>query len=114
MFRKSLFGLVCLLISAFGFNAALKAGHVSTEQHKTAPLPSRLFLQQVSFDSAMVKWRDGPDTIWFGKKPGALTQNVTASADTLHKIAKLQGLSADTNYYYAFQKAGPEKAVMTV
>ncbi|NCG40548.1 MAG: hypothetical protein GWP30_06110, partial [Actinobacteria bacterium] len=112
MFRKSLLGLVCLLISAFGFNAALRADQVSTEQHKTAPLPSRLFLQQVSFDSAMVKWRDGPDTIWFGKKPGALIQNVTASVDAQHKIAKLQGLSADTSYYYAFQKAAPEKAVM--
>ena len=112
MFRNHLTGLLCVALLPFVFSVAAQADDTSIVRQESAAEPGRIFLQQVSFDSAMVKWRDGPDTIWFGRKPGALTQNVTASVDAQHKIAKLQGLSADTNYYYAFQKAAPEKAVM--
>ena len=112
MFRNHLTGLLCVALLPFVFSVAAQADDTSIVRQESAAEPGRIFLQQVSFDSAMVKWRDGPDTIWFGKKPGALTQNVTASVDAQHKIAKLQGLSSDTNYYYAFQKAAPEKAVM--
>ena len=87
MFRNHLTGLFCVALLPFVFSVAAQADDTSIVRQESAAEPGRIFLQQVSSDSAMVKWRDGPDTIWFGKKPCALTQNVTASVDAQHKIA---------------------------
>ncbi|HIE87916.1 MAG TPA: hypothetical protein EYP91_13965, partial [Gammaproteobacteria bacterium] len=113
MFRNNLIGILCVALSPFVFSVAAQADDPSTVRQETVAEPGRIFLQQVSFDSAMVKWRDGPDTIWYGSKPEELNLTVTASVEANHKIASLEGLSPDTNVYYAFQETGPEAAIMS-
>ncbi len=113
MFRKSLSGIVYVALSSFVFDATVQAEDQPSARQNAATEPSRIFLQQVSFGSAIVKWRDGPDLVWFGSKPEELDWTATASIEAHHKIARLKGLSPDTKYYYAFQYAGPEEAVMS-
>ena len=113
MFEKSLLGFVCVALSPFVFNIAVQADDLSTVRQETVTEPSRIFLQQVSFGSAMVKWRDGPDIVWYGSKPDELSLAVIASVEAHHKIARLEGLIPDTRYYYGFQEAGPEAAIMS-
>ena len=113
MFRNHLTGMLCVALLPFVFSVAAQADDASIVRQESAAEPGRIFLQQVSFDSAMVKWREGPDTIWYGNKPEELNLTVTASVEANHKIASLEGLSPDTEVYYAFQKNGPEAAIMS-
>jgi len=113
MFKKNLLGFVCVALSPFVFSVAAQADDPSTVRQETVAETSRIFLQQVSFDSAMVKWRDGPDIIWYGSKSEELNLTVTASVNAHHKIASLEGLSPDTRYYYTFGAAGAEAAIMS-
>jgi hypothetical protein len=104
---------VCVALAPFVFDVAIQAEDLSSVQQKTAAEPGRIFLQQVSFGSAIVKWRDGPDLVWFGRKPDELNLTATASFEAHHKIARLEGLNADTRYYYTFQDAGSEAPIMS-
>ncbi len=66
----------------------------------------RLFLQQVSSTSAIVKWRSGPDLISVGTNSQNLNQQFSAQdSEGNHKEAKLTGLKADTTYYYSVGSA---------
>ncbi|MDE0755806.1 MAG: metallophosphoesterase family protein [Woeseiaceae bacterium] len=63
--------------------------------------PSRLFLQQLTATSVIVKWRGEGEGVCFSEDVGQLadfTAAVATEAD--HKEALLQGLKADTLYYY--------------
>ena len=70
------------------------------------PSLARLFLQQVTFDSAIVKWRGTTQEVHYG----ANKNNLTETAQTIDlgngdfKV-ELSGLSADTHYYYSFGDA---------
>lgn len=79
--------------------------------------PSRLFLQQVTASSAIVKWRGEGDGVCFSQDVNQLA-NFTAATVTEadHKEALLQGLRADTLYYYGLgnRKTGaPDQAFRT-
>ncbi|MGI9289601.1 MAG: purple acid phosphatase family protein [Pseudomonadales bacterium] len=64
--------------------------------------PERLFLQQVSASSAIVKWRGDAEKLCFGTEMGKLDNEVTATVtETEHSEALLTGLDADTTYYYS-------------
>ncbi|MBA6412469.1 metallophosphoesterase family protein [Parahaliea sp. F7430] len=67
---------------------------------------SRLFLQQVSSDSAIVKWRGDASELCFGSDPSKL-QHLVDAQETAgeHKEALLSGLSPDTRYYYSIGAA---------
>lgn len=71
----------------------------------------RLFLQQVSSSSAIVKWRGAADTLCYGTTADALDQAISASTTaTEHKEAALSGLEPDTQYYYSVGAAGSAPA----
>ncbi len=75
-------------------------------QPSPAPLtldkPERLFLQQVSSNSAIVKWRGEPNQLWFGTRKSHLSRRVDAEQEINHKLVRLTDLESDTQYYYAF------------
>ena len=113
MFKNSLRKLLCVALSPLFVSIAGCESDLSTARGEKVAQANRVFLQQISFDSAIVKWRGGPDLVWYGSEPDVLSQNVTANAEAGHKISKLEGLSADTVYYYAFQEVGPEADIMS-
>ncbi len=67
--------------------------------------PSRLFLQQISSNSAIVKWRGESDKSCVAKSVEdlKLAQMCVAakSTESNHKEAGFKGLVADTQYYYS-------------
>ena len=113
MFKNSLRNLLCVALSPLFVSIAGCESDLSTARGEKVAQANRVFLQQISFDSAIVKWRGGPDLVWYGSEPDVLSQNVTANVEAGHKISKLEGLSADTVYYYAFQEVGPEADIMS-
>lgn len=62
---------------------------------------SRLFLQQVSAHSAMIKWRGDTPIVCFGTQPGKLDRSVRSEFIDGHHQVTLAGLEADTYYYYS-------------
>jgi hypothetical protein len=63
---------------------------------------SRLFLQQVSSTSAIIKWRGEATQACIGTDATALdTLIVATETDADHKEALVADLSADTTYYYS-------------
>ncbi len=88
------------LLPAFGGIAALDA--VAAEP------PERLFLQQVSTHSAVVKWRggDGASVCYSRKLKNLSKKNWPRCADGVvtdggHREARLTGLAPDKNYFYS-------------
>ena len=102
MLRKNRFSWLYLGLAPLIFITA-SCSDSSTEQ-KTEGTPSRIFLQQVSFDSAMVKWRGEPDELWYGTDPKELNQMVKSSVETQHKIARIEGLEADSSIFLCVSK----------
>jgi hypothetical protein len=113
MLRNSLLKLLFVVLSPLFVSISGCESDLSTARGEKVAQATRVFLQQISFDSAIVKWRGGPDVVWYGSKPDVLSQNVTANVEAGHKISKLEDLSADTVYYYAFQEVGPEADIMS-
>ncbi len=114
MFRKAMLAImtyVAVLSLIAGCASNTEDQLLNTES--VLPEPSRIFLQQISFDSAIIKWRDGADSVWFGTRANQLDHTVATTYEARHKIAKLQRLKPDTRYYYSFEKAGPETAIMS-
>ncbi|MCD6498540.1 MAG: metallophosphoesterase family protein [Deltaproteobacteria bacterium] len=66
------------------------------------------FLQQVGRHSSLVVWETdqaAPTTLIYGADPDVLDQTVSATDETLHHVAKLDGLSGDSVYHYQVQSA---------
>ena len=61
----------------------------------------RLFLQQLSAKSVMIKWRGNADRVRLGKSPSKLDLVFTASIEEGHRIAKVSNLDPDTDYFYS-------------
>ena len=81
--------------------ALLASGCASSGQATAERANSRLFLQQVTADSAIVKWRGEGDVLRAGTDIEKLTLRVKARSENGHKLARLTGLRADTRYFYA-------------
>lgn len=78
-----------------------------------AQAPSRLMLQQVGTNSAIVKWRGGPDRVCWAKSLAQLGKPnwpkcvaATATAGD-HKEGLLTDLAPDHAYYYSLGDPGP-------
>ena len=69
-----------------------------------ADVPERLFLQQVSSSSAIIKWRGKQNQLWFGTSTTRINKRINAKTEHNHKYARLSGLAPDTQYYYAFNR----------
>ncbi len=76
----------------------------------SAQQTSRLFFQQITADSAIIKWRGDADTVCIGTDMNQLDRLTRASSLHGHKQAQLTGLRADTNYYYAIGGAASTTA----
>ncbi len=77
--------------------------------------PERLFLQQLSSDRVIVKWRgdadggEGTDQLCFGTDMGFLPEEsmtTAAQTETGHREVLLTGLTPETTYYYSVGGAG--------
>lgn len=65
-------------------------------------MPERLFLQQVSADRAIIKWRGAAEVVCVGTSPDALDIPVAATVtEGNHWEAEVIGLEAQTLYYYS-------------
>ena len=92
-----------LLLAAL---AGCTANSVEKSPYADAPV-ERLFLQQVTHSSAIVKWRGTAEKACYSENVGGLSdadqrQCVTAmTTDGDHKEAQLSELAADTAYHYS-------------
>jgi len=69
---------------------------------------SRLFLQQVTDNSAIIKWRSEATFVCLGTDGKRLDRLVQAREEDGHKLAQVTDLRADTLYYYGVGgAAGP-------
>lgn len=71
---------------------------------------SRMFLQQVSTYSAILKWRGDSDKVCLGKQAGNLARSINADWIDGHYVAQLQDLEADTTYFYSIGGAATTSA----
>ncbi len=78
--------------------------------------PKRLFLQQITSSSAIVKWRSGGDIACYTERKNLkdFRDCVPATVENppngiTHKIALLSGLKADTPYYYTVNGVGSKE-----
>lgn len=70
---------------------------LGTEQQNT-----RLFLQQLSHNGVVIKWRGDADAVCVGKTIGALSMEYEAVTTAGgHKEAVVTGLQPDTEYFYS-------------
>ena len=76
-----------------------------TQAPDATPATSRLFLQQVTAHSAIIKWRGDGNTVYAGTDSRRLHLRVVASQAAGHRQASLTGLRPDTVYYYAIGSA---------
>ncbi len=61
----------------------------------------RLYLQQITNTSAIVRWRGNPGSVYYGSNPANLNQTIVgANIGASDYQAKLNGLSSDTTYYF--------------
>ena len=67
---------------------------------------SRLFLQQVSATSAIIKWRGPARQVCFGLQPDKLVGVAEGRLVDGHYQVSLTGLEADTAYYYTLAGSG--------
>jgi hypothetical protein len=68
--------------------------------------PSRLLLQQVSDNSAIIQWRGEANSVCLGEKANKLSMRVEAVEEANHKIARVTGLKPDTRYFYSLGGSG--------
>lgn len=62
---------------------------------------SRLFLQQISDNSAIITWRGEADSVCVGTEMDALTTRIDAVTENGSKLARVTDLQADGLYYYS-------------
>jgi hypothetical protein len=96
-------------------NSGSGGGNTSTACTGTAIQPQRLFLQQLTSDSVIIKWRGNvgggaeADRICFGTDIAFLPSESKTDARitaTGHREVLLSGLQPDTMYYYSVGGAG--------
>ena len=93
---------VSALLSACGGNSTNPISTVNSTCTGTEVSTSRLFLQQLSDTSVILKWRGDTNVACIGTNASNMTIKVLASTTAGdHKEAKFTGLSPDTAYYYS-------------
>jgi hypothetical protein len=97
--------LVTLLGLVFLLGGCGTTNHHVADCTGTEQRTSRLFLQQVTADSALIKWRGNAQVVCAGSDIKQLDIFMRASAINGHKVARLSGLQPDTVYYYSIGAA---------
>nr|MBC8271140.1 hypothetical protein [Gammaproteobacteria bacterium] len=65
---------------------------LSTETGTPSEVPDRLFLQQVSSSSAIIKWRGDQNEVWYGTNRNDLSARKSAVQERNHKLVFLNDL----------------------
>jgi hypothetical protein len=99
--KKTASLLFCLPAAALLLASCGTTSHKSTACTGTEQAASRLFLQQVTDSSAIIKWRGDATVACAGTNMEQLDIRVAASSEAGHNIASLAGLQPDTLYYYS-------------
>ena len=103
MKNKSL-AIIILLFAACQQTAILAETKCQGENLST----ERLFIQQLSDTSIIIKWRGAATSVCLGEKSSRLDMAYPAEIEDGHRIARIQGLKADTDYFYSI--GGADKA----
>lgn len=90
--------------------ACTNVGQQSVACNGVAQETDRLFLQQITDSSAIIKWRGSADSACIGVDPANLDTLALAAYDGSHKTATLTGLNPDTEYFYSVGGAGSTDA----
>lgn len=103
---RSLFFSIC----ALGLTNCAPLDPVANQCSGTEQTSTRKFLQQVTHNSVIVKWRGDGGAACVGEDASELDIYVSASAEDSHHVAHVEGLKADTVYYYSVggASAAPE------
>jgi hypothetical protein len=110
--------MFCLLASAGALLTSAcdsgGGGRVAKACNGSESTPSRLFLQQLTDNSVIIKWRGAADKVCIGDSQAALRQELTATTTAgNHKEVKVTGLAADKRYYYSIGAAATAPAGQT-
>ncbi len=96
-----LFRPMAFLLSALALSGCVTTDPVANQCDGVEQLSSRKFLQQVTHNSAIVKWRGDGGAACFGEDVSALDIYAGASTEGGHQVAIAEGLQPDTTYYYS-------------
>lgn len=99
--NATLYPSLAILISAVSLSSCVTTDPVAQQCNGVEQTSSRKFLQQVTHDSAIIKWRGDGQGACFGEDESGLEFYVAASAEGGHQVAYLEGLSPDTAYFYS-------------
>lgn len=109
---RTLLGKLALQSIAFAVFTGCGPGEPTPTPVPTPVPEARTFLQQLTEDGVIVKWRNGIPSrseVYYGTDINNLNQQVQGVASGSHVEAQLSGLNGDTTYYYAFD-ANPGSA----
>ena len=96
MYKKA-FNLSLLILATFQHPVAT-AETTCTGEHTPT---ERLFLQQLTDTSVIIKWRGDANNLCLGRNPRDLkTLNIGKTEDR-HLVSRIQGLEPDTDYFYS-------------
>jgi phosphodiesterase/alkaline phosphatase D-like protein len=113
----ALVAFVTALLTGCGGDAAVTANNTpaaNTVCTGTEATTTRLFLQQLSDTSVIVKWRGDATAACIGTSASNLTTRVVATATAGdHKEAKFTGLTPDSAYFYSVGGAPTAPAAQT-
>jgi 3',5'-cyclic AMP phosphodiesterase CpdA len=94
--------VVAASLSACGGGSSNNIANTNIICTGTEGATTRLFLQQLSDTSVIIKWRGNDTAACVGTSASDLTTRVVATSTAGdHKEAKITGLTADTTYYYS-------------
>ena len=108
-FRPHLVGMLFLCLALAGCSdhdkdstiGSVVTASVLCSADASPAQPERLFLQQVTASSVIIKWRGGSEGVCFSQDESQLADYTAASVtEADHKEVLLKGLNADTLYYY--------------
>ena len=107
MVKKTLMMLGMVTLAACGQQGSdlQKESHPDLLAEENNRPNERLFLQQLSSTSVIIKWRGPADRVRVGKQASTLDRVFEATDEDAHLVARISGLQADTDYHYALGEA---------
>lgn len=91
-----------LLLTGCNINAEVVIDSLAASETPPTPTPppSRLFLQQLTSHSVIVKWRGAANSACLGRPGSKMPCYKATTTDGNHKEVNVSGLQADTRYHY--------------
>ena len=89
------------LLVAVGLTSCVSLDPVASQCDGVEQPSTRKFLQQLTHDSVILKWRGDAEAACVGEDASRLNMYASASIEGGHRVAHIQGLKADTVYFYS-------------